>query len=231
MEKLSDYISKKIITIEEGILVGYVLNVNIDDSYLKVISFVVVDDESEKVNLLDTAKIYAISEDCIMIKSKQDLSFSLQEDFNNPIGKVVLDKEGKALGKVKDVYLDRFTIRSIVTDLCQFSPRYIYSSSDKYLIFGLRKKRKVLSSFKIDISHHLPKVTISDFKREEKVFTYSNPYKIIANQESLIGRKMTCDILGYNNELVARKDEIISTKTINKAKKHNKVSLLGYYSK
>ena len=145
MEKLSDYISKKIITIEEGILVGYVLNVNIDDSYLKVISFVVVDDESEKVNLLDTAKIYAISEDCIMIKSKQDLSFSLQEDFNNPIGKVVLDKEGKALGKVKDVYLDRFTIRSIVTDLCQFSPRYIYSSSDKYLIFGLRKKRKVLS--------------------------------------------------------------------------------------
>lgn len=231
MEKLSDYISKKIITIEEGILVGYVLNVNIDDSYLKVISFVVVDDESEKVNLLDTAKIYAISEDCIMIKSKQDLSFSLQEDFNNPIGKVVLDKEGKALGKVKDVYLDRFTIRSIVTDLCQFSPRYIYSSSDKYLIFGLRKKRKVLSSFKIDISHQLPKVTISDFKREEKVFTYSNPYKIIANQESLIGRKMTCDILGYNNELVARKDEIISTKTINKAKKHNKVSLLGYYSK
>lgn len=140
MEKLSDYISKKIITIEEGSLVGYVLNVSIDETYSKVVSLVIVDEESEQIFLLDISKICAISEDCIMTRSKQDLSFSLQEDFNNPIGKIVLDKDGKTLGRVMDIYLDKFNIRAIVTDLCQFSPRYIYSSSDKYLIFGLRKK-------------------------------------------------------------------------------------------
>lgn len=231
MEKLSDYISKKIITIEEGSLVGYVLNVSIDETYSKVVSLVIVDEESEQIFLLDISKICAISEDCIMTRSKQDLSFSLQEDFNNPIGKIVLDKDGKTLGRVMDIYLDKFNIRAIVTDLCQFSPRYIYSSSDKYLIFGLRKKRKAMPIFKIENSEDLPKVSISDFPKNENTFAYSNPYKIMANQESLIGRKMTCDILGYNNELVAKKDEVISAKTINKAKKHNKISLLSYYSK
>ena len=102
MEKLSDYISKKIITIEEGSLVGYVLNVSIDETYSKVVSLVIVDEESEQIFLLDIGKICAISEDCIMTRSKQDLSFSLQEDFNNPISKIVLDKNGKTLVEVKD---------------------------------------------------------------------------------------------------------------------------------
>ena len=69
MEKLSDYISKKIITIEEGSLVGYVLNVSIDETYSKVVSLVVVDEESEQIFLLDIGKICAISEDCIMTRS------------------------------------------------------------------------------------------------------------------------------------------------------------------
>ena len=88
-----------------------------------------------------------------------------------------------------------------------------------------------MPTFQIENSEDLPKVTISDFQKNENSFAYSNPYKIIANQESLIGRKMTCDILGYNNELVAKKDEVISAKTINKAKRHNKISLLSYYNK
>jgi len=42
----------------------------------------------------------------------------------------------------------------------------------------------------------------------------------------LIGRVMTNDIFGYNNEIIVQKNEIISQKIINKAKKHNKLNFL-----
>ena len=66
---------------------------------------------------------------------------------------------------------------------------------------------------------------------DEKLEKLELPTRIYLNTKSLLGQVVTEDILGYNNELIAKKNDVINTKIINKAKLHNKLIILKYYSK
>ncbi len=234
MEKLTNYISKKVISIEEGKYVGYVLDVLIDNDLNKVEGLIVADEESEQNFILDYKKIINHSENLIMISSLHDLNFTVLENFNNPMGKIVLDRNGINLGRVEEVYIDGQNIKKIVTNKCEFWRKYIYSFSENYIIFGLKRNKIRKNNYFKNITNNsqiLPKVSIEEYKMTNKNNQSISPYKLYAQQEKLLGRKIVCDILGYNNELVAKKDDIINQKIINKAKIHNKLSLLNYYSK
>ena len=245
MEKLSDYISKKVISLQSGELVGYVLNAMFDESVKTLTSFVISDDENEKLFTLDYENIKSCSEDCIMIEG-DFLSLYLDEETFNPVGKIVYDVGGLNLGRVIDVILQGRQVKRLVTDKCEFFQRFVRKSGKNFIIYGQKPKNKTKnikkSVFEIK-DKKLPNAYIQDInnigfqgdKPNDKIF-YTNvsstkPYRILANQNSIIGRTMQADLYGYNNEIIAKKYDIINQNIINRAKKHNKLNFLFYYSK
>ena len=241
MEKLSDYISKKVISLQSGELVGYVLNAMFDSNVKNILSFVIADDESEKLFTLDYENIKSHSGECIMIEG-DFLSLYLDEETFNPIGKIVYDAGGLNLGRVIDVILQGRQVKRIVTDKCEFFQRFVRKSSKYFIIYGQKPKNKQKNIKKSIFEHkdkNLPNVYIQDIKAAPKQAAerFSNnifstkPYRIVANQNSIIGRVMQADLYGYNNEIIAKKYDTINQNIINRAKKHNKLNFLLYYSK
>lgn len=240
MEKLSSFISKKIISLKEGNEVGYVLNLAFEEDLKIFKGFIIVDDESEHTFMLRVEKIKKISDECIVINSSSDLEFIIEDESNNPLGKIVYDKEGTNLGRVVDVVVSGKIVKRIITDKCEFLQRYVYANGH-YIIYGNKDKSSKGSVF-VANNKNLPKVYIEEVKAnvitdnkinvsDYKTNGEAKPYRIYANQDFLSGRIVTNDIFGLNNEIVAKKGEKINNKIINKAKLHNKLSLLNYYSK
>lgn len=235
MEKISNYISKKVITLGEGENAGYILNVVFDSDLNKLIGLVIVDDESDKVFLLKKENIKAAGEDCIIITSTDNLDFYLEDECYNPIGKQVYDINGLSLGMVIDVLLQGNVVKRIVTTKCEFFKRNIRKLGKKYIIFGSKEKKRTKKStniFKIE-NKKLPNVYIQNQSQGiiENNSTKIKPYRIFANQNSIMGRTMVSDLYGYNNEIIAKKYDIINQNIINRAKLHNKLNFLLYYSK
>lgn len=232
MEKVSEFISKKVISIEDGNLIGYVLNIMFDDQLKIFDGLIVVDEESENTFFLHRKDIVSIGQDCVMIDNANHLQFNISSS-NNPIGKLVYDCQGNMLGKVVDVELIGKQVKKIITTKCEFPQKYIRKAGDNFIIYGLASKKK-----KENLSNHnhtslinpdgLPIVSIASPSQSHENETTP---RLFANSNCLLGKMVSNDILGLNNELIAKKFDIIDKKIINKAKKHNKLNLLAYYCK
>lgn len=233
MEKISNFISKKVISLDDGNLVGYVLNVIFDENLKYFDGLIVVDEESENSFVLKREDIVSTGEDCVMIDNSLKLQFYISSS-NNPIGKLVYDCHGNMLGRVIDVEILGKSVKKIITDKCEFPQRLIRKAGDNFIIFGAPKKGKKDKSFAQQVGENqstelpLSYVTI----QSSQVPTNSEPpTRLFANSASLVGKMVTNELLGLNNELIAKKFDIIDKKIINKARQHNKLNLLAYYSK
>lgn len=227
MEKISNNISKKVISLNEGEFIGYILDAVFDEDLDSLQGFLVVDDESEETFILNKENIKSVGDDCIMMDSTHNLKRSFDEDTFNPIGKNVYDANGVYLGTVIDVVVQGRSVRRIITDKCEFFKRNIRKIGKNNIIFGKKslKNTKRQALFVIDESLNQKVTTLSVKEKQSK------PYRIFANQSSIIGRTMTSDLYGYNNEIIAKKFDIINQNIINRAKLHNKLNFLLYYSK
>ncbi len=243
MEKLSSLISKKIISLQEGELVGYCINALFNEDLKSLEGLIIVDEESEEMFLLKYKDIKSKSDECIMIDSSKVLDIFIEEDTYNPIGKVVYDTNGVNLGKVKDILLQGKIVRRVMTDKCEFFWKNIKKTGKNYVIYGTKEKKSSNKSFKENIKlnkNNMQKVSISQLQNKNiiqinnqnlKDKKINKPYRILANQNSILGRTMQEDLYGYNHEIIARKYDIINQNIINRAKNHNKLNFLIYYSK
>ena len=227
MEKISNNISKKVISLNEGEFIGYILDAVFDEDLDSLQGFLVVDDESEETFILNKENIKSVGDDCIMMDSTHNLKRSFDEYTFNPIGKNVYDVNGVYLGTVIDVVVQGRAVRRIITDKCEFFKRNIRKIGKNNIIFGKKplKNTKKQALFVIGESLNQKVTTLSVKEKQSK------PYRIFANQSSIIGRTMTSDLYGYNNEIIAKKFDIINQNIINRAKLHNKLNFLLYYSK
>ncbi len=226
MEKISNYISKKVISLDEGENIGYIINVLFSDELSSLIGYIVVDEESDRLFIIDRADCKAVGDDCIIISSSSDLKVFLEEESNNPISKQVYDTSGLYLGRVIDVMVESGKVKRIITTKCEFFRKNIRKIGKNYLIYGNKERKKLGKAdvFKVE-TDNLPIVNL------QKNEVQTKPYRLLANQNSLLGRTMTNDLYGYNNEIIAKKYDIINQNIINKAKLHNKLNFLIYYSK
>ena len=232
MEKLSEYISKNIISLNSGNIIGYVVDVLFDEETKKVSGFFIVDEESEKNMFLDDKHIISKKEECFVISDEKDLETFLFDDSNNPIGKVVYDKQGLNLGRVIDVYIEKNKIEKLVTTKCEIPMRFIEKLGKNCIIYGKNNKKSVKNDIfnkKITINQ---KIEIQNFeeKKDKEKFKLA-PIKMVSNSNMLIGRIATQNILGLNNELIIKENEKVSQKTINKAKIHGKIASLFMFTK
>lgn len=225
MEKISSYISKKVISLE-GEFSGYVHDAIFDEKLDSVQGFLVVDEESEETFVLKKGDIKSASESCVMIDSILALTKAIEEDTFNPINKNVYDTNGVYLGKVIDVLVHGQAVKRIITDKCEFFKRFLRKIGKKNIIFGKRITSKVKVKELFIAQDTQQTVTIQNLTNNQ-----SKPYRIFANQNSIMGRTMQSDLYGYNNEIIAKKFDIINQNIINRAKLHNKLNFLVYYSK
>ena len=202
MEKISSYISKKVISIGDANQIGYVLNVVFDDKVKNFTGLIIIDEESENSFILNKENISAVGQDCIMIKDKNCLEFNISSLSNNPIGKIVYDSHGNMLGRVIDVEMMGKLVKKIITDKCEFPQRFIRKSGDNFIIFGSPGKEKKKSNFKDNFSEKniekMPLITISEQVPESsnKIdLTPEFPIRLYAGTKNLIGKTLKNDLL------------------------------------
>lgn len=234
MEKISSYISKKVISLNDANQIGYVLNIVFDDNLKFFTGLIVLDEESENTFILQKSDIKAVGEDCVMVKDSNVLEFYISSLSNNPISKIVYDCHGNMLGKVLDVEIVGKNVKKIITDKCEFPQRFIRKAGDNFIIFGSPIKEKKKLKFKENINEknveNIEKVTITSQNNFNEI-SPEMPIRIYGKYKELIGKILTEDLLGYNNEIIAHKNQKITQKIIEKSINHNKLNLLKFYSK
>lgn len=225
MKKISDLISKSVYSLSSGAKIGYILNVEFSSNLDKLLEVIVVDDETEMEGKVEIGQL-VFGQDAIFLKDTSSLSYGYENNYTNPIGKLVFDKKGSNLGVVKDIVIQGKKVICIVTETLTFAPKNIcVNGFDALIVFGKKQKEPVFN-FKNKFSNEqLVKIP------ETINATIVTPAKITPNVQSLIGKMATRDILGLNNELIIKKHEIITQKKIIEAKKHNKLNILFYNCK
>lgn len=231
--KISEIISKEIISIFECESVGTIKNVNFTKNLKKINGFIFFNDESDIDCYIPTSKIYALSDEGMMIKNTSKIDFFVDEN-NNPINKKVFLINGKDCGKIIDIiFNESFMVEYLLTNKGEkIYPEYILTNGMNIVLAKDKNQNISISSFKpktkqIEVSSENLKVKIVRLPiLENNDATIVTPPKITTNTNSLLGKRAKRTIVGFNNEVIVKQDQIVSQYTLNLAKKHNKTNEL-----
>ena len=228
MSKISEIISKKVISLFEAKYVGTVLNVVIEDNLRKISGFVVLDNDDDAKYKLSLKDVYNLSYDECIIKNESVLEDIILDDYNsNPINKECFTINGEYLGKVADVEFNNSIIENLILDNGSYIGVSSILTNNEILIVNSEKKnikkctlapkkKKLFNTDKIivKIQEDIPK------KTEKQLI----PPRFVA--KSLIGKIAINTIIGLNNEIIIKKGEQITNKVLEKARLHNVLNKL-----
>ncbi|MBO7527249.1 MAG: hypothetical protein J6T74_05040 [Clostridia bacterium] len=223
---LKNIIGKKVYSVYEGDTVGTVMSANFNNSFKKISSLIVFDDEDDEY-CLPLSSVMAMG-DGIIIKNRTKLR-DLHEIRNiGIICKEVFDENAKNLGIIDDVEFDlQGNIEKYITNnkteldpaFVIFRKGFILYSKNKIVISNLRPRKK-----NIDLKTIKVKVfNIKDIKENSFL-----PSKLQYNPQSILGKIAKGDLVGLNNEIIIKTNQTITEKTILDATKHNRLNQLYY---
>ena len=141
-----------------------------------------------------------------------------------------------------------------IDKLLNIGENIIINTGDKKISFSCFKpkiKKTKTDDKNTNIITIMPKEQINDIQKKQtppqieqpekienkpstqpfKIYNQPTPQKLIGNGSFLIGRKAIKTIYGINNEIIIKKDNIISAKNLESAKKHSKLVELTVFSK
>ena len=244
--KATTIISMPIINLYSGRYEGTVSNICFDKKLKLAKWLVFFDDNSEEDKAILTSKVN-IGKNAIIIKNNEGIFplVSAEGDlvFNNPINLKTYDSNGNLLGKVTDIELNnKFVVENIFINEQSYNANQILSASNDTIILNLTgKKIKLQQKTKIIKNKKPVKVVIQPIEKltppiiEEVTPTgfdkSPSPIRILSNHNYLIGRRITKNIYGSNNEIIAKKDSLVTTKNLEWVKQNNKVIELAICSK
>ncbi len=217
-------ISKIVIEKNEGRRIGYVLKYVLDFETKTKMGYCVVDDETENEFFLQNKNIVAISDDFLLV---DDISaLEVVSDFDDGLlGKTVVDEKGFCFGEVVDCVFVGKRLSKIVTNCCELPCRSIKKIGKDFIFVGGKKKRRSSTfNFLRQNDERVVKV------QEEKVLTGQqlNPEKVRLSSTYYVGRVVDEDIMGYNNEIIVLKGEVVTPAIVEKAKRHNRLNQLFF---
>lgn len=220
--ELTDFFGMQIFSIYEGENIGTVFGATFNKELTKIKSFKVFDSEENEFELLIT-NIKNMS-DCILITNKSKLSSPAFYN-SSPLQKSVYNEHGKSLGKIINAEVDKNgNIVNFLTDTTKIEPKYMYNRKD-FIYYSLKKI--VMSKIKpksIPILNSEITVRILNFKDDKSIV----PIKATFNPSNLIGKTIKNDILGKNNEMIAKANQVINEQMIADATMHNRLNELFY---
>ncbi len=231
--KVSEIISKEIISIYECESVGTVKDVCFNKLLKKVNGFVFFNDDSDLDCYIPTSKIYKLYDEGILIKNTRKIEYFYDES-NNPINKKVFSIAGKDCGKIVEIEITQEgNVEYMLTSKGeQINPDNILTNGINIILIKEQDQKISISSFKpkdkIEVSHENLQVKIVKMPiiEEQEFSPISTPPKITTNTSSLLGKRAKRTIMGLNNEVIVKQNQLISQYTLNLAKKHNKTNEL-----
>ena len=235
MNKISELISKEVISIYECERIGTICAVCFNKTYTKINGYIFFNDETDSENYISSNKIYSLSEQGIFIRNTSKID-SVLEESNSPVNKKAFTISGKYLGKIIDAVIDEKSnlIYFLTNQEQKIEVKNIVNIGEDMVLLKEDEEKINLNQFK-------PKETFDSFLTSEvnvKIVPIENnakqkeafPTKVFANTNNLIGKKAKLTLLGLNNEIIVKENQIINENIIKMAKRHNKFSQLLYIS-
>lgn len=207
-------------------MIGYILDVAFDELTLKKIGYYVVDEETEGELFLKLEDVVSISDVAVIVRDVLSFEF-VQKRENSLIGKLVFDDKANCYGRVQKLCFNKNKCEKICTTQCEILTKYIKTIGKDFVLlqFSKKKKQKHKDAF-LDINKKLPNDNVVEI--QNKAVVVSKPEKINLSTAFYVGKMSNEDILGYNNERIVSKGEIVSKAIVEKAKKHNKLNQLFF---
>lgn len=236
MFKLSEIISKPVLSVYEGVKVGYVKNICFDEKLKKVKGFFVFNDNVENCESFVLLKnVYIVGESAILLKNLSKLTTMLPEE-NSPINTSVYSFSGKEAGEVNDACFDdklnticlktNKEMEIKIEDVVNVGYDVIFYTDNKVKIC-IEKMKPKNQNFE---NNENIKANILELGGKEQNIELKNalPVRVSSSGKFLLGRRANKSILGLNNEYIVKKGQVISEKTIQTAKQHNKLNELTH---
>lgn len=223
MSKISEIISKQVISLYDAKIVGTIENIILNDNFSKIKSYIIYSDNTGEKKELNIKDIYSFSDDNFVIKNSEKLKdILILESFNNPINKEVVDTNGVNLGKINEIEINDNKIEFLSLNNGQkIEPKNIISTGEIIVVN--------LSENNIKKSHFAPKKNKIINLNEIKVKIQKKPIEIIpprVSATSLVGKQAPKTVIGFNNELIVKKGQFITDRIIDRAKFHGKLAEL-----
>ena len=228
--KLSNMYGKKIFALYEGEIIGTIADSIFNSDYNKIYAFKIFDNEENEFELrLCDIKCFS---DCVVITNKNKLNSYVDTCKKSLFFKDVISEFAEFLGKIVDAEIDEtgnvinfFTESNVV-----LNPKNIY----------VRKDFIFYSESKISISNYRPKkartnileniqVKILNFESTAKNYNIF-PSKIKFNTDTILGKIAKQNLIGLNNEVIIKANQIITERTIEDATRHNRLNQLYFIS-
>lgn len=232
MLKVSQIISKEVISVYECESLGTIKNVLFNEHFTKVTKFVFFHDETEHESFVKLGNVFAMSQDGLLVKNATKADFYTEQD-NTPIHKRIMDFAANDYGKICDVEFDeKGNVTSIITTSGKcFLPQDIATWGN--ICFVKQSEQKVsIASFKpkinlqkTDLTNQI-EVKIVAMQEPTQNTTPLLPPRITSNFNALVGRKVSKTIFGRNNEVIIRQFGLITHHTLELAKAHNRTNEL-----
>ncbi len=213
-------ISKIVLDKSAGKRVGFVLDVALDFSSMKKVGYYVVDDETESEFFVKSEDVLMATDEYVVIGEVGAMQFTAQRT-RGLLGKQVLDENFQDLGCIKNLEFQKQKITKIVTDKCEILPKFVSEVGEDVVFIQTKKKRAQLS-------RTFPRTNIEEVVSIQDFPKVSGPEKINLSANFYIGKICGQDILGYNNEKIVLKNEVITKAVFEKAKRHNKLNQLFF---
>lgn len=141
MYKVSELLSKPLISLYDAKVIGVVSNIIFDAKMMKGRLLVVVNDDIDDTNnkFIELKDIANLNYDAVVIKNSECLTNTWNTvtlGAGNPINCACYNQDGKYLGIVKDVYLENQKVLSLLIECEEYPANTLLSFSDKLLIFN-----------------------------------------------------------------------------------------------
>lgn len=237
MLKVSEIISKEVVSIYEGEVLGTIKNVVLNSTLTRVLKFVFFNDDTDTDSCVLINNLFSLSENGIMVKNLSKIQFCPDEN-NNPINKKIFTISANDLGKITDILIDEKgnVLKFLTSKNCEFLPINILNFGSICVVNDIEKQVKI-SSFKpknnlMVSTEMLENIQVKIVKMDEaltiKKTNPTFPTRVTTNINNLIGKKVAKTITGLNNEIIIKQYNIISKHTLDMAKIHNKTTELLY---
>lgn len=232
MSKISDIISKQVVSLYEARLVGTIVNVNFDEKFSKLKNFIVVDEEGDRELELSVKDVYS-QKDSFVIKNEAKLkAVFFEAETNNPINKICITIAGEVLGKISDVELCGEEVKEILLESgVKVTPEQVVACESVLIINSGENKVKRAGfaprAKKVNTDNIVVNIQEEENSSEEKITP--KPVQLVPPRfvaKTLLGQISLKTIKGLNNEIIVKKGEQITNKVLERAKLHNVLNQL-----
>lgn len=239
----NDFISRPVLSLYEGELIG-----NVDkllfDKKLKKLLYLEIIGENDNHFLLPTKNIYNVGKNALTIKNNTAVSLKIEDMCytNCPINAKAFNIKGEFLGIVKEVLInDKYLTEKVSLENDQVLEANLIASCGKNtIIFNDKTSNVNINKF---VPNKMPKIFKTKQTKQAKIMplevetavepiTPTEPQNLeMQNTDFLLGKICTKDIYNFNNELLVKAKTVINKKTLKEILRFGKLRELMLYSK